>query len=114
MFNRKGIIIGVAIVIAGALWFFFSSSGGSQGSITTTETDDASGPGAQILQSLLSLQAISLNTAIFSDPAFATLQDLTTAIVSEPVGRTDPFAPISGGAAVSVQSNAGASIFNSK
>jgi hypothetical protein len=113
IFKNKGIIIGVVLVLAVAAWYLMTSNG-SQADLTTTQTDtDLSGPGAQIVQTLLSLQAVSLDGTIFSDPAFASLQDLTTAIVPEPVGRPDPFAPISG-SVPSAPSAGSASIFKSK
>jgi hypothetical protein len=42
------------------------------------------------------LDPIAFDTTIFSDPRFNALVDLKTAIVDEPIGRPDPFAPIPG------------------
>ncbi len=104
MFNHKGLIIGGVIVLIGVAWYVLGSGSSSQSDITTTTTDSAlSGPGAQIVATLVSLQAVSLNSSIFSDPAFASLQDLTTAIVPEPVGRPDPFAPLAGASVPATQ-----------
>jgi hypothetical protein len=47
-----------------------------------------------IVSTLLTLQSITLSGSIFSNPAYATLKDFTTAIVPVPAGRSDPFAPL--------------------
>ncbi len=40
------------------------------------------------------LSSISFDTSIFSDLRFTALQDITTPVAQESVGRTDPFAPL--------------------
>ena len=43
---------------------------------------------------LLDLRAIRLDGQIFSDPAFQSLRDSSVDIVLEPIGRVNPFAPL--------------------
>ena len=43
---------------------------------------------------LTDLQSVSLDAPIFKNPAFITLQDFSRQIVPEPIGRHDPFAPL--------------------
>jgi hypothetical protein len=93
--HKLVIVVIIIIVIAGA-WYGLSSSSApaanTDTALTSTGTDN--GGDTEIVSSLLALQAITLSGTIFSSPAYATLQDFTTAIIPEPAGRTDPFAPI--------------------
>ncbi len=95
LLRSKIAIIGIVIVIAGGLWYGLTSSSSSApaGALTSSGSDTSGDQ--SIVTTLLTLQAITLSGTIFSDPTYATLKDFTTAIVPEPVGRTDPFASIS-------------------
>jgi hypothetical protein len=78
--------------------------------LTSTGTDDAADQ--SIMTTLLTLQSITLSGAVFSNPAYTTLVDFTTAIVPEPTGRPDPFAPFTVSAAPSsAVSTKGAQLF---
>ncbi len=96
--NNKFAIIGIIVVVLAGAWYGLASSGGSSSSADTgaltSPSADTSGD-AEIIQKLNALQSISLTGTVFSNPAYATLKDYTTAIVPEPVGRPDPFAPLS-------------------
>ncbi len=50
--------------------------------------------GSQISQALLKIEQITLDRSIFNNPIFISLEDRSRAIVDEPVGRTNPFAPL--------------------
>lgn len=87
--------IAAAIVVIGGLYWFFSS--GKDSSVEELPLSESS---IQPLESRFlaltnQLDPISFNTDIFANPRFAALVDITTAIVSEASGRTDPFAPVS-------------------
>jgi hypothetical protein len=84
------IVIGVILVL-GIAWYVLSSSGGSAPQTLSTED---SGGDQELRQSLQTLRTIKLDAAIFTDPIYLSLQDFSTQIVDEPVGRTDPFAPL--------------------
>ena len=92
--NTTIVIILTLILAAGAYWYFFTGSGNQPPLTSSSPTENA----AQTqFQSLVSeLTPISFNTAIFSDPRFAALIDLTTPVSPEPSGRLDQFAPVPG------------------
>ena len=105
--NHKLIVGLIVVVLIGAAWYEFtqSSTPAPLLSSTAATTGGDTNPADQTLVStLLALQAVSLNGTIFSDPAFLSLKDFTTQIVSEPVGRPNPFAPLSPSALQSVPS----------
>ena len=113
LFRHKLALVLIAILIAGGIWYGLSQpSPSSSASLVTTQaaagTDPAS---ATLVSTLLSLRAVTLDGTIFSDPSFISLKDFTTAIVPEPVGRSDPFAPLSASASASASSMRTAQIF---
>jgi hypothetical protein len=90
----------LVVIILGAAWYEFSGSSpapvlSTAATGTATDTQDA-----QLVSTLLQLQTVTLNGTILSDPGFLSLQDFTTQVVSEPVGRPNPFAPVSPGSVV--------------
>lgn len=86
------VIVGIVVVVGG--WYmFFSGSGGNDALLTTTVVSDESAVERGIVDTLLTLRAVTLSGTIFSDPAFGTLRDFGTQIIPEPVGRPNPFAP---------------------
>ncbi len=85
-------IIALIVVVGGMYWYF--SSGTEQLPLTVGETGNQAQTKFQNLVS--ELQSISFNTAIFSDPRFNALVDITTPISPETTGRLDPFAPVAG------------------
>lgn len=86
-------IVITLIVAAGGYWYFFMGSG-NQPPLTESSSQNAAQTQFQTLVS--ELQPISFNTAIFSNPKFTSLIDLTTPVSPEPSGRLDPFASIPG------------------
>ena len=95
--NKLVIVILILVVLAGA-WYVTSSS--SSSGDTAISSQNAAGGDTSVLQSLLTLRAIKLQGGILSNPAFATLRDFSVQLVSEPVGRTNPFAPLDGTSAI--------------
>lgn len=86
------IIISALVVAAGLYWYFFTGTG-NEPSLTVTTSENSSQTKFKLLISEL---PTSFNTAIFSDPRFNALVDLTTQISPESSGRPDPFAPVAG------------------
>jgi hypothetical protein len=93
--RHKFLSVLILVAIIAVAWYELSASPSSSSSLITTSTPD-SGPDQQLVTTLLTLRAVTLSGTILSDPAFRSLQDFTTQITPEPVGRTDPFAPIAG------------------
>lgn len=66
---------------------------GKSGSIALS-SQEARLLGSQISQALLKIEQITLTRSIFENPVFNSLQDRSQPIIEEPVGRTNPFAPL--------------------
>lgn len=93
------IIVG-GVVVAGGIWFSMSSAPSSGSVITTTDVSSSDAADQDLVNTLLQLRAVSLDGSIFTNVAYMGLQDFSTHIVQEPVGRDDPFAPIQSSAQV--------------
>ncbi len=94
----KGVIIGGAVIIIAffAYSYFFAGTpepvlSGNPSATVSVDQD--------LLGLLLTLKGIELDNSLFADSAFQSLQDFSQALVSEPIGRLNPFAPL--GASVS-------------
>jgi hypothetical protein len=99
--KHKLLSILFAVAVAFTAWYFLSGSSAPQPVLSTAANAQAPEGTQAMVQSLLSLQSVTLNDSLFSSPSFQALKDFTTPITSEPVGRNDPFAPVgaSGGSA---------------
>lgn len=90
------------IVLAAAGYFFFIGGGDNGGSQLSAQSADGTAGGnaqqSELVSLLLGLQSIQLDSSLFEDPAFRSLQDFSTELSSQPVGRSNPFAPLSAGA----------------
>jgi len=94
LLQHKLILIASGIALAGLVWYGLSPSPVEpdlvpSSGVVGSQTDQG------IIPTLLALRAVKLDGTIFSAPAFTRLNDNSTDIVSEPVGRTNPFAPLS-------------------
>lgn len=95
LLQHKVALIIIALAIAGAVWYGLSPTSETP-TLTSTPASTSGMPVDQgIVATLLTLRAVKLDGTIFSDPTFMRLKDFSTDIVSEPVGRTNPFAPLS-------------------
>ncbi len=87
----------LVLVLAGVTWYFLNDTS-SGNSVLVSETAVPLPQETQrLVQSLSGLRSVELEGAIFQSPAFQALQDYSTPIVPEPVGRANPFLPISAG-----------------
>lgn len=91
--NRLVLLILGGIVLAGMVWYSFMRDG-SAPLLQTTDLTRTNGADSDIVQVLLQLRAVSLAGTIFTDPVFQSLQDYGSEIIPEPVGRSNPFAPL--------------------
>ncbi len=101
-------LIIIVLVILGAYWAYtkFSSSGSAPaGGVTVTTadgtvvpTDDATRQAEEFIQILQNVNQVTLdNKSLLSDPIFRDqLQDYGKAIEDRPIGRPNPFAPVTG------------------
>jgi len=95
--HNKLVVAAIVVVLVGVACYALSGHTSSSSSALTTEdaTGTQSAQEREALDILLQLRSIQLNGTIFSDAAFQSLKDFRTEIVSEPVGRRNPFAPLS-------------------
>lgn len=92
--SRNFIFITVGVILLVVAWYLFGGSKPKGGElVTTTVISEENSVEGNIVDTLLTLRAVSLSGTIFSDPAFSSLNDFGTQIVPEPVGRPNPFAP---------------------
>ncbi len=86
-----------AIIAAIILWFgyqmFFASNDVTLSS-DTRAISQASRDTQDFLRALQQLRGLQLDNTLFTDPRFQSFIDYRQAIVPEPVGRPNPFAPI--------------------
>ncbi len=62
----------------------------------------------EVLRAISQIKSLKLDRSIFDDPVLKSLDDKSEEIKDQPVGRNNPFAPLSGvseGSVVNVQSN---------
>lgn len=95
--NKLILIVLCGIVLAGVVWYSFMRDDSKQ-LLQTKDLTTATGVDNDVVGVLLQLRAISLSGTIFTDPAFQSLQDFGKEIVPEPIGRPNPFAPLTGAA----------------
>ena len=67
---------------------------GREGVAGSLASKDAQIIGSQISQALLNIEQITLKRALFENPLFTSLKDRSEPIVDEPIGRSNPFAPL--------------------
>ncbi len=98
----RNLIILVLLVGAGfvAYSYFYKPQ---EDSALLAESASTISPAEQnLITILVELKAITLDASIFADPAFQSLQDFSQALVPEPLGRPNPFAPLGRSAAPTV------------
>ena len=112
LFTRHKIIaiIGVVVVVGALGWGLLGSS---QPAPLLSVQDASAGADQELVSTLLQLRAVTLSGTIFSDPVFMSLKDFGRDIVPEPVGRPNPFAPLSLVAQPTSSTTRGAQIFKS-
>jgi hypothetical protein len=109
--QHKLIVALIVIVMLGVGWYTLSGNSAPAPTLTTTSVAGSSPADQNMVSTLLALRAVTLDATIFSDPAFMSLKDFSTQIVPEPVGRTNPFAPLSTSASASATSTQSAQLF---
>ena len=89
--NNKNIIITIILfIVAFGVFKYF------QNSDTTTAPIDSSvlSAGKDVVDLSNSIQSATLDKTLFTIPAYRALQDFSTDIASQPIGRKNPFSPI--------------------
>lgn len=109
LMSRNFIIVAVALVVAGLAWYGLTSSAPAT-SLLETQTVSDNAIDQDLIDTLLALRSVKLEGTILSEPAFQALKDFSTQIVAEPVGRPNPFAPLTSGVTATSTSK-GAQLF---
>jgi uncharacterized membrane protein AbrB (regulator of aidB expression) len=95
--QHKLLFVIIIVVLAALFWYGLSASTPAAPILSTdtvSGSPSAESSDQELVATLLALRAVTLSGTIFQDPAFTALADFSTAIVPEPVGRDNPFAPI--------------------
>ena len=92
-----------AIVLLFAAYTLFfrgdeEEAGLTTGSGTAAGTLSSNTVGSDLIKLLKDLNAIELDQSIFDEPSFQSLKDFSRPLRAEPVGRENPFAPLSASA----------------
>ncbi|MGB8815642.1 MAG: hypothetical protein WCC74_00145 [Minisyncoccia bacterium] len=96
MNKRKIIILIVVIIVLGfALNYLFSKKADTSTSALTVAVSSVEDKDAKAILKLLDdMSKATLIDNIFQLPVFLTLKDTSVTLVSQPIGRLNPFAPI--------------------
>lgn len=94
LLQHKLILILLGFALAGLIWYGLSPSSPEGDLVSSAGTENAQ-VDQGLVPTLLTLRAVKLDGTIFSAPAFTRLKDISTEIIEEPVGRANPFAPLS-------------------
>lgn len=100
--SRVIMLIGGFVLVALALLIFAANDSGSGAPASSVSPYLSVAPaapasaalGEDLLTALALLKTISLDTSLFSDPAFESLSDWGKEISPQPAGRRNPFAPL--------------------
>ncbi|MDR3571433.1 MAG: hypothetical protein P4L81_04535 [Candidatus Pacebacteria bacterium] len=84
----------VLLILIAAAWWGFTNTSAPAPVLANPAAEASSSQDTQIVSVLLQLQAVNLSGTILTDPGFLSLQDFTTQIITEPIGRSNPFAPL--------------------
>ena len=106
--QHKFFIILGGIALAFGVWYSLSPDKNA----AVLSSEGGGGPGQDVVDTLRQLDAVVLEGSIFSERSFSVLKDFSTQIISEPVGRPNPFAPLSSGARATATTTRGAQIFS--
>lgn len=91
----RNIIIVISLTVVAFVVYSLFFTGTPRSALMTEEVNATEAAVEQELISLLlQLRSIKLDTALFSNTRFQSLEDFGQEIVDEPVGRTNPFAPL--------------------
>lgn len=96
--KRTLIISGLVIAALAGSFFYWLSDRPSDETPPITELSSTAfdaALGRELLTTLAKLKSTVLDTGIFDDPVFASLQDFGIEIAPQPVGRRNPFAEFS-------------------
>lgn len=93
MSKTTGIAVVLGLLLLAAAAYLLLRPEASNGVSSSAPASDAE---AQFIALTSQLDPVTFDTHILTDPRFAALADIRTAIIPETLGRADPFAPLPG------------------
>ncbi|OHA16484.1 MAG: hypothetical protein A3C79_02605 [Candidatus Taylorbacteria bacterium RIFCSPHIGHO2_02_FULL_45_28] len=94
--SKKTLITVIVVIIVLAVAYFYFSGGSAPDDMGTLQSQSATVVGTRVLSLLNQIESLRIDTELFKTPAYQTLVDYSIAIPELPVGRPNPFAPLSG------------------
>jgi len=92
--SNKNLIITFVIIIAVCAGYMYITRDTSAGTSLLVDTPIGVSVDGSLLTALNQLQTIRLDTTIFDNPVFESLNDISTKLAEQLSGRPNPFAPI--------------------
>ena len=104
--QNKVLVVVMLLFVFGFVYYIFSmgNSTNSGALSTSSALGDQTSQVQQLVAMLASVRTIQLTGAVFSDPAYLSLNDFGVTLKPENVGRRNPFIPFTGGVVSSVSS----------
>lgn len=98
--NNKIILLVLVVIVAFAGYnYVFKKKPVSDNSVLAVDTPGGENEedmiGRELLITLSKLKSLTLDDSFFKDPVFISLNDFSSPIVRQEVGRSNPFSPIS-------------------
>lgn len=85
----------IALIIVAVVGYYIFMSGGDEEAVSTETVVEVPTIGQELVIELNRLKALqNIDDKIFADPVFSSLKDFTQPVVPQPLGRSNPFAPI--------------------
>lgn len=98
---KTSLFIVVIVIIATIAYTLLLSGNDEKLLVSETPSDAGTAAEGDLLSILLDLRSVKLDDGIFADSVFKSLEDFGQELVSEPVGRENPFAPLGTGGSIS-------------
>lgn len=90
----QNIILGVVLIALAFTVYSYFFTGNTAPILGTEAVTPTTAVDQDLISLLFELKGITLDDSIFADPTFRSLQDFSQALVPEPIGRHNPFAPL--------------------
>lgn len=99
LLRNLALIVGTAFVLFLGYRLFFGDSGAEtlvRSNNANLTASGVNGTNQELLLRLQELRTIDLDTGVFSDERFLSLENFRSPLDEEPTGRANPFAPVVG------------------
>lgn len=97
--NIAIVLVALATIFA-AYTFFLRGDDVPEDVLLSASENDAGAAGADFVALLYQLKSLHLDLTLFDDPVFKSMENFGTEIPPEPIGKPNPFIPLSEGSFV--------------